>query len=188
MTNNLIRFLQQKIDQKIKKVWQNNIKSDYNKFFLLKEDTLKNSLYFHLRNELTDQFLEENNLRIYTEFHYKGFIADLAIVQLSEQLGKEHLQDEIKSVLAIIEVKYKNGTSDLPFNHDVEKIKQYLAIQPIDLTLYYLAFVQEAYYEPNWSSWLTDKQKIWAKDRVTELTGYFVEGQPQPVWRALTHN
>ena len=39
------------INNAIKYIWEYDIKQDYNKYYLLKEDTLKNALYFHLRNK-----------------------------------------------------------------------------------------------------------------------------------------
>lgn len=58
------------------------------------EDSLKNAHYYHhLRTELHD-FLDRNNLRIYTEFHYYGFIADLAIVKLNDKpSNNDHLKE-----------------------------------------------------------------------------------------------
>jgi hypothetical protein len=50
------------INNIIKSIWVNDIKLDYDNGHLLKEDTLKNSLYFHLRTKLSN-ILEENDLR-----------------------------------------------------------------------------------------------------------------------------
>ncbi|MEQ6391395.1 hypothetical protein RZN22_19220, partial [Bacillaceae bacterium S4-13-58] len=61
--------MQKVIDRAIKNVWNSNIPRDYQSFYLLKEDSLKNALYYHLRTKLHD-FLETNNIRIFTEFHY----------------------------------------------------------------------------------------------------------------------
>ena len=40
------------IDEAIKSIWVNEIRNDYENRRLLKEDTLKNALYFHLRNRI----------------------------------------------------------------------------------------------------------------------------------------
>ena len=38
------------IHRRIKYIWEEKIKEDYDDGWLLKEDTLKNALYFHLRS------------------------------------------------------------------------------------------------------------------------------------------
>lgn len=87
------------IGNAIKEIWCNNIKYDYENFSLLKEDTLKNSFYFHLRNKLTDRFLEENRLKIYTEYYHDGLRADLVIAQLCEEPGLNgHLRNDIEDI------------------------------------------------------------------------------------------
>ncbi|WP_270578858.1 hypothetical protein [Caldibacillus thermoamylovorans] len=57
MTRNLI----EKIDSVIKKLWLEDLVIDYAKNFLLKEDSLKNAFYYHLRTRLGRDFLIENN-------------------------------------------------------------------------------------------------------------------------------
>lgn len=52
--------------------------------------------------------LDYYNLRIYTEYHYQGSIADLAIVKLNNNPGNNnHLQDDIESVLAILKLSIR---------------------------------------------------------------------------------
>lgn len=116
-----IRKLQETIDRTIKKVWVTKIPQDYKTYYLLKEDSLKNAFYYHLRTEL-HSLLESYNVRIYTEFHYNGSIVDLAIVKLNDHPGnKNHLQEDVESVLAIIEIKYKGNVNLKPFEEDVRK-------------------------------------------------------------------
>lgn len=55
------------IDEAIKSIWVNEIRNDYENRRLLKEDTLKNALYFHLRNRI-GWLCDECDLRIFTEF------------------------------------------------------------------------------------------------------------------------
>ena len=55
------------IHRRIKYIWEEKIKEDYDDGWLLGEDTLKNALYYHMRKELSVLFTE-NNLRIFTEF------------------------------------------------------------------------------------------------------------------------
>lgn len=52
-------------------IWEKEIKEDYINGWLLKEDTLKNALYYHLRNRL-GALLDENNIRIFTEYRATG--------------------------------------------------------------------------------------------------------------------
>lgn len=179
--------MQEVIDRVIKEVWVSNISKDYKSYFLLKEDTLKNALYYHLRTRL-QHFLEEHNLRIYTEYFYKGFVADLAIVKLNDDPGNnEYLKDDVESVLSIIEVKYKSGGSEKPFTDDIRKIKSYIDFSPRETTQYYLAFVHEIEYENiEGDSWLTKAQQKWANDRLTELSGHYIDEEMQ--WKVLSHN
>ncbi|MEQ6391398.1 hypothetical protein RZN22_19235, partial [Bacillaceae bacterium S4-13-58] len=128
-----------------------------------------------------------NNIRIFTEFHYRGFIADLAIVKLIDQPGNNHLQEEVESVLAIIEVKYKRDGNEKPFVADVLKIKRYMDIVPNDMTQFYLAFIHEIEYENiEEDSWLTQSEQNWAKGRLTELSGNYVGDEM--TWKILSHN
>jgi hypothetical protein len=184
-----LRQLQETIDRTIKEVWIEKIPNDYQSYYLLMEDSLKNALYFHLRTRLSN-LLDSNNIRIYPEYHYKDCKADLAIVKLNDNPGKsDHLRDDVASVLAINEIKYKSGSSIQPFEDDIQKIKKYVDMKPNDDTQYYLAFVHEAEYEFNEEdSWLTAEQQEWAKGRLTELSGNYIEGQDEISWQVLSHN
>jgi hypothetical protein len=184
-----LRKLQETIDQAIKKIWVTNIPQDYNTYYLLKEDSLKNALYYHLRTEL-HRLLDAYNLRIYTEFYYKGSIADLAIIKLNDNPGNNnHLKDDIESVLAIIEIKYKGNVNLKPFEDDVRKIQQYIEEDTANSTQYYLAFVHEVVYKYiNGDSWLTWEQREAVKGRLTELSGYFIEETDEMIWTVLSHN
>ncbi|MCM3124396.1 MULTISPECIES: hypothetical protein [unclassified Mesobacillus] len=175
------------IDRAIKNIWLSKISKDHGLFYLLKEDTLKNALYFHLRTKLAS-LLEKHNLRIFTEFYHGGFIADLAIVQLKDDPSdSDHLKDGIENVLAIVELKYKAGGAMKFFEDDVLKIKNYIDATPSATTQYYLAFIHEAEYEyVEDDSWLTLEQQVWAKDRLTELSGHYVDGKM--TWTVLSHS
>ena len=59
--------IMQIIDEAIKSIWVNEIRNDYENKRLLKEDTLKNAMYFHLRNRI-GWLCDECDLRIFTEF------------------------------------------------------------------------------------------------------------------------
>lgn len=101
------------IDKTIKEIWVNEIKKDYDEDYLLKEDSLKNSLYFHIRSKLGN-VLRDNNLRIYPEFYFPElkYRADLAIVQMDTESENYYLKDRIKEVVAIFELKYVNANSN----------------------------------------------------------------------------
>lgn len=60
--------IMQIIDEAIKSVWVNEIRNDYENKRLLKEDTLKNAMYFHLRNRI-GWLCDECDLRIFTEVY-----------------------------------------------------------------------------------------------------------------------
>lgn len=182
-----VRQIQKTIDRAIKNIWVDKISEDHGSFYLLKEDTLKNALYYHLRTELAS-LLEKKNLRIFTEFYHGGFIADLAIVKLNDEPGyNDHLKDDIENVLAIIELKYKSCGTMKFFKDDVLKIKNYIDATPLASTQYYLAFIHEAEYEYiEDDSWLTLEQQVWAKDRLTELSGHYIDGEM--TWTVLSHN
>ena len=74
------------IHKTLTEIWKKDIPRDYNDRWLLKEDTLKNALYFHLRNQLGTLF-DENNIRIFTEFtdeKFKGsgYRPDIVVVRI----------------------------------------------------------------------------------------------------------
>lgn len=183
----MLQQLQKTIDRVIKEIWVSNVSKDYDSYYLLKEDSLKNALYYHLRTKL-NKLLIENNFRIYTEYHYKGFIADLAIVKLTENPGNNHhLKDDVEAVLAIVEIKYKSGWNAQPFMDDIQKIKSYLEKTPKDTAQYYLGFVHEIQYENiEGDSWLTKSQQKWAKGRLTEMSGHYIGDEM--VWNVLSYN
>ena len=159
-----------KIDRSIKEVWIKNISKDYTNLHLLKEDTLKNSFYFHLRRKLGTIFLEENAIRIYTEFNDGdlkgvGFRADIAIVEIGDNVDG-YLGDNIKSIIAIIEFKYGGAyMPDSNFYDDISKVKNYIKNCKINC-LYYLSFIIEKEYP--YPNWLDGRQSNnWANKRVT---------------------
>jgi hypothetical protein len=162
-----------KIDRVIKEVWANNISKDYHNFHLLKEDTLKNSFYYHIRRKLGTQFLEENAIRIFTEFNGSdlkgsGFYTDIAIVEL-DKFNEGYLSENIKSIVAIIELKYGDGyTSDNYFYGDINKVMNYIVNCKVDC-LYYLGFIIEKEYP--YPKWLDGRQiKNWANKKVAVLS------------------
>lgn len=162
------------VDKTIKEIWENEIPKDYESGWLLKEDTLKNSLYFHLRNKLGKVF-EENNIRIFTEFtddKFKGkhkrpdmVIAKVLSEQVSDYWGKD-----VKECLAVIEIKFKNGykSSEDIFN-DYEKLKYYKTELGVDCKLYMATIWECEDGETNWER----KNSAWAKNTLTELNASY---------------
>jgi hypothetical protein len=123
--------------------------SDYKLNYLLKEDSLKNAFYHHLRNNPGDSFLNNNNIRIYTEYYLDNLErTDIAIVRLlleSEFPNYDyHLRDLVKEVLAIIELKHKNGTcGPEPFLRDISKIYRYCRLRKYEQCQCFLGFIYE---------------------------------------------
>lgn len=194
MGNNI--DLQIKIDKALKKVWEENVVNDYNKDYLLKEDTLKNSIYYHLRSELGDGFLDRHRLRIFTEFYMgtnkngKKQIADIAIVRLKykRELDESYyLKNRIDEILTIIELKYK-GNNEKAFREDISKTKEYTKIDKCKNTQFYLGFIYEAFYEESNGGWLYKNQReCWGKDKVTELTAHYSQEKGRFVSNIISH-
>ncbi len=162
------------VDQTLKDIWKNEIKSDYECGWLLKEDTLKNALYFHLRRKLETVF-EYNNVRIFTEFtdcEFKGtgYRPDIVIARVNTNEPSKYLGDAVTECLAVIEIKYKAGFT--PHNEiiaDYDKLKYYA--QKLDMTAkLYMATIWE--YEDDPTNW-ERKNSAWAKGRITELNASY---------------
>lgn len=193
MTDNRIN---QRIDKALKKIWAENIIPDYNKDYLLKEDTLKNSIYYHLRNELGDGFLDRNRLRIYTEYYLgenknkKRQIADIAIVQLkllNDMNDGYMIKDRVENIITIMELKFK-GNTEKHFRDDVKKIKEYTRIKKCRDSKFYLGFIYEATYSTDIGSWLYKSQsENWAHNKVTELTAHYDEETEEFVSNIICH-
>ncbi|MBR3969741.1 MAG: hypothetical protein IKJ87_01505 [Ruminococcus sp.] len=162
------------IDTALIDIWENNIKSDYECGWLLKEDTLKNALYFHLRNKLGAVF-DYNNIRIFTEFtdcEFKGTgkRVDIVIARVNMKAPSRYWGDDVTETLAVIELKYKTGFAPNRIIYDdFDKLKNYAKGIGIDAKLY-MATIWE--YEDDLVPWLT-KPESWAKGRLTELNASY---------------
>lgn len=163
--------IQKLIDDTIKSIWQNEIKNDYKNRWLLKEDTLKASFYFHLRNKLGHIF-DMYNIRIYTEFtddKFKGSKKrpDMVIAENNGRQEYEYLGDEINNCLAVIEFKFKQGYSSCnDINADCDKLKLYVNELNVECPLYMVTIWEYPdTYSVNW----VRKNAKWAKGRLTEL-------------------
>ncbi|OOZ85010.1 hypothetical protein BHL25_19285 [Bacillus cereus] len=185
MNNDII----ENIDTAIKKVWLEDLKIDYANYFLLKEDSLKNAFYFHLRNRLGEDFLHNNNLRIFTEYFINGERIDLAIVEIDSIAVEDyHLSDCIIRVLAAVEMKYKSASvSDDIFYGDVNKILSFINSWGNE-TKHYLAFIQEKYFKKDdLVNWLDNEQASKVKGKVTELYAYWDQDSDETVWSVVDH-
>lgn len=179
----------EKIDTDIKKVWKEDLKIDYANYFLLKEDSLKNAFYFHLRNRLGEDFLNKNNLRIFTEYLINGERIDLAIVKIDLVAVEDyHLSDCVTRVLAAIEMKYKSASvKDDVFYKDVNKILSFINSWGNE-TKHYLAFIQEKYLKrEDVVNWLDDEQSRKVTGTVTELYAYWNQENDETVWSVVDH-
>lgn len=169
--------IQLKIDKVLKNFWFNVLPKEYNNDNLLKEDSLKCLMYYHLRTNLSDAWLNRHRLRIYPEFIITpGKRADIAIVQLLPAAQREgkHLSNCVEKVLAIIELKYKSADVIDDFYADVKKLHGYSKLFP-DSQLY-AGFIHEERYNDGNCSWFDGRQTSrWAKGRVAEMLGYWDE-------------
>lgn len=175
----------------IKHVWINEISKDYEASFLLKEDTLKNAFYYHIRRHLQDDFLKEHNLAIFTEFclpHTKQRV-DLAIVEISPDVEGKYLSDCVVNIISVIEMKHKNASvPDIVFQNDVNKIIGYTKSIPFTDTRYYLAFIREFFFWPEEvGGWLENSEQLYPVGRITELLSYGCLKEDQMIWRVLEH-
>lgn len=174
------------IDSCIKQVWCYDIKSDYNADRILQEDTMKNALYFHLRTKLGDTFLEEHNLKLYTEFHdgilkSSNMRPDIVIVEMKYNYQKsetEYLGDpnNFEAIPIVIELKFQGNTSTAENNvyRDFDKINEYMKILPED-TKYYLGIIHEKYWSKEERCWADPAGYKYPKGKVTELAASYDE-------------
>ena len=72
-----------RLDYEIKKTWKEDVRADYRNDLLLREDCLKNALYFYLRRRLGDGYFRRNCVRVFTEYRLgTGQRADIAILRV----------------------------------------------------------------------------------------------------------
>lgn len=161
------------IDKTIKEIWVNEIKKDYDEDYLLKEDSLKNSLYFHIRSKLED-VLSNNNLRIYPEFLFTElkYRADLVIVQMNTESEKYYLKDRVSEVVAVFELKYVNASNNDKATEqwimdDIKKFKRYIQEGQLNAQFYLAVIYENERKRMNWIDQRSSKH--WANGKVTEL-------------------
>ena len=177
MPNKIPQKVLKEIHNTIKYIWEYDIPRDYENRLLLKEDTFKNSLYFHIRTRL-GALLEKYNIMIFTEFNTDkfrktGYRADLILVQMDTECNDKFLGDCVKNYISIFELKFKSdySTAADEISLDYEKIKNYIETMELgEYCHYYVATIWECYPD---SKWWIDRNTEWAKNRVTELNADF---------------
>jgi hypothetical protein len=113
------------IDRTIVDIWENEIKSDYECGWLLKEDTLKNALYFHLRSKLGKVF-ENNDVRIFTEFtddKFKGTGCrpDMIIARVDMNASSKYWGNDVTKCLPSSRSNTKRGSHHITISSPTTK-------------------------------------------------------------------
>ena len=166
--------LSQLLGEAITAIWETEIKEDYINGWLLKEDTLKNALYFHLRTRL-GALLDENNIRIFTEynegeFKRSGYRPDMVIARVDMDTDVSRWADAVTGYLAVIELKYKMGFgANKDISADYKKLQDYVKTLGVGCKLY-MATIWE--YEDDAAAWAEDAE--WNQGKVTELNASYV--------------
>lgn len=161
------------IDETLVSVWKNEIQRDYKDLWLLKEDSLKNALYFHLRTKL-EKLLNENSMRIFTEFtdwkfKHSGYRPDMVIAKTNPDADVAYWGDTVTECIAVIEIKYKTGfAANEEIYSDYDKLKYYIDTLGVNSKLY-MATIWE--YEDDETSWIGDAD--WAEGKVVELNASY---------------
>lgn len=162
------------IDKAIKDVWLHEICEDYRGDGLLREASLQCALYHHLRNRLKF-VLEENDLRIYSEYTFKEerYRADLVIAHVVFDSEISYLEERVDEIVAIIELKYVSGGSARTIDwvrQDIFKMKDYAQKYNGQL---YLGIIYEN--DCGCLNWM-DKRSTnnWADGIVTELNAGWI--------------
>ncbi|MEB2276822.1 hypothetical protein LAV82_22650 [Bacillus sp. ILBB4] len=177
------------VNSVIKKVWSEDIKKDYHNHNLLYECSLQEAFYHHIRRRLGDDFLNQHNIKLFTEYRIGEQKADLAVVIIDPNLAEEnHLQDCVIEVISVIEMKYKGEfASENEFNKDVIKVLSYISESTPD-TMYYLAFIREKDFQPDEVvNWVTDEQSLEANGQLTEMYSYIDMETNKMVWHVIEH-
>ena len=178
----MITEIQTIIHKTLTEIWEKDIPGDYNDRWLLKEDTLKNALYYHLRNRL-GALLDENNIRIFTEynegeFKRNGYRPDMIIARVDMDKEVSRWADAVTEYLAVIELKYKMGfAANKDISADYEKLQEYVKTLGVGCKLY-MATIWEC--EDDATAWTEDAE--WNQGKVTELNASYVrdsDGIPQ---------
>ncbi len=175
--NNKIKSL----DTIIKKIWTENVSDDYKLNLILNEDTLKNVLYFYLRNCFENNS-ELKDFCIFTEcthygFSTLGYTPDMVVVDTKTD-----------KVVAVFELKYKSrncsNVVDL-VKFDFYKMKEYMnSLDTVHKNCqYYIAAITLGDFDR--ANWLDGRSK-WAQGKVVELIAYEPNGVID--FQVIAHN
>lgn len=176
------------IQRNVKEIWKKDIRNDYMNGRLLKEDTLKNSFYFHLRRRMDDMF-KAANVVVFTEFRLKGLnqIADIAIVKIDSWNpgeSEKNLEDSVIDIIAVFELKYKSYSKQIEeaIYHDRDKIHQYVESYKYKYPncRYYYVILYEELVDPFF--WMDAEDRSWAQGRVTELASGYVDKESEMIF------
>ena len=176
------------IDETIKEIWVNEIADDYESGWLLKEDTLKNSFYYHLRTKM-EKLFEDNDIRIFTEFTDNKFKnteyrPDVVIAKVDLDRGSKYWGDDVTECLAVIELKYKNGfNGSKDIYSDYKKLSVYVDGLGVGCKLY-MATIWE--YEDDETAW-EDKNNKWAEEKLVELNASYFRGTKEMRFYVKAH-
>ena len=168
------------IDKAIKEIWKNEIAEDYIEKYLLREDSLKSALYFHMRNRL-DDLLYENNMRIFTEYWISSlkYRADMVIVKVENPDDYAYIADAVTDIVAVIELKYKaNGdeATAAEIKQDIWKFKDYVQVGGMTETQFYFGVIYEV--DCDYLQWMDNRSiNNWADGRVTELDAGYIDDE-----------
>lgn len=172
-----IEYICSEIRNTVTGLWENEIKEDYLNGHLLREDTLKNSMYYHIRRKLGPLF-NRNNIRIFTEYYMDDAAqkADIVIVRTEpwyQPKADKDLIDSVTDVLAVFELKYKAFSNDTvnAIKADKEKLKGYIKkySSKYPNCKYYYVIVFEGSDDENNIFWLGSDDYSWAEHKVIEL-------------------
>ena len=176
------------IGETIISVWKNEIQNDYKKLWLLKEDSLKNALYFHLRTVL-GELLDQNDMRIFTEFtdcefKHSGYRPDMVIAKIDPDADVAYWGDAVTECIAVIEIKYKTGfAANEEIYSDYDKLKCYIDTLGVSGKSY-MATIWEC--EDDETAWLEDVE--WAVNKVIELNAsYKRNSDHEPQFYVVKH-
>ena len=170
-----------KLDSIIKNIWKKEVANDYDRNLILNEDTLKNVLYFYLRNRF-EKAPELENFCIFTECTQYGFSAlnytpDMVVVDT-----------KTNKVVAVIELKYKGRNCyqvEKLVKYDFYKLKEYMnSLDTVhsDCQYYIAAITLGEFDRANW----LDGRSTWANGKVAELIADESEGNIK--FQVISHN
>ena len=176
------------IDESIKSIWVNEIRNDYENKRMLKEDTLKNAMYFHLRNRI-GWLCDECDLRIFTEFTDWKFkhtrkIPDMVIAKVNVASDARYWGDAVTECITVIELKYKSSfTASQDIYEDYDKLRFYIEELGVNCKLY-MGTIWE--YKDEQTTWAR-KNAAWAKGKVTELNASISGSTGKPQFYVAEH-